>query len=54
MRVVASRGGVARGPPAVRVGASTGYLPDIAAGMTVCYPTFKFCVFWWKLYRRFR
>jgi hypothetical protein len=30
---------------AVAIGAWTGYLPDIAAGMTVCYMTFKFCVF---------
>jgi hypothetical protein len=35
-------------------GAWTGYLPDIAAGMTVCYMTFEFCVFCWKLSRRFR
>jgi hypothetical protein len=36
---------------AVAIGAWTGYFTDIAAGMTVCYMTFKFCVFCWKLYR---
>jgi hypothetical protein len=39
---------------AMAIGAWTGYLPDIAAGMTVCYMTFEFCVFCWKLSRRFR